>query len=279
MYNRGADTYFGRSGLQQPSGLGYDHRTREAINAVASGISSYRELASALAEAVDGTTIEIVETFEVPEPILIQNNMIRIICTGKGGLMPASAGLTLFDVKDADDCTFQNIKVFRNKAKQMFDYFMRFDWQENKKNVFIYDNYVETLSFLKCTFGWSNLTTPTVLNTAFLNDFIGQRTYISGNTHRNYQFAPRVNDYRFIEGFPHMFTITGNETEAAIELYGVGNIISNNGIFGITAGGVNTSVSIPATSQNIVTSNLVANAGAPIVFGGNIAADNLEIAL
>ena len=279
MHNRGEDTYFGRLAMIQPSGNQYDQRTREAVNAVAARISSYRELVAALAQAVDGSVLEITQKIVVPKTILIQNNKIKITCTGDGGIIPDAEGLTLFSVVDADDIILDSIKVYKNDEGVMFEWFIDFNWIEDKKNIYITNNYVESLNFMNTSFSWAKAITPVQLDTTYLNLFVGQRTYLIGNTHRNYQEAPRINATRFLKGFPHMFTLTNNETESSIEILGVGNIINSSAIFGLTDGVTNTSVYIPSTRQNVVVGNLVASGGAPVVFIDNTAANNQEIAL
>jgi hypothetical protein len=169
------------------------------------------------------------------------------------------------------------MKVYKNKLNVMFLQFIEFSWIEDKKNVYVLDNYVESLNFMNSTFDWTTAFTPITLNTVYLELFIGQRTYISGNTHRNYQDAPWINEYTFMSGYPQMYTITQNETEAAMKIFGVGNLINSNAIFGLTSGATNVSVWIPSSQQNIVTGNLVAAGGTPVVIGGNLATDNLEI--
>ena len=278
MNIKGAVSYFSRSAVPQPDGRQYEQRVREAVNTVASRITSYRELAAALINARDGSILEITEAISVPQTILIKKNRIRIFCSGRGALLPVKSDMTLFLVVDANDTTLNNLKVLRNEEGEMFKQFIEFSWVSNKKNIYVTDNYVESLNFMNSSFTLPNVAPPVTLDTATLDVLVGQRTYISGNTHRNYQPAPRINTYRFISGFPQMCTISCNETESSVEIFGVGNIISNNGIFGLTSGATTTSVYIPSTERNIVAGNLVANNGSPVVFINNTSAGNQEIA-
>jgi len=272
---RDSTGYYSRSAYPQPSGRMYGQRELEAVNAVANGISSYRDLVAALVDANDGDTIEVVEAIEVSKSILVKNNRINITCTGRGAFVPAAPDLTLFHVEDADDCNFYNIKALRSLNGTMFKYFMEFVWVDNKKNIYVSDCYAEADNFLSFKFEFTALgSSPIDLVGTNKRNFLGQRTYIRGNTHRNFSILS-IQDNYFVTGQGSMLTITENETEASIFIMGVGCIVNSNVVLGKNL--VGTSIYVPSTKRNIITDNIVDTGGAPIVIADNISANNQEI--
>ena len=280
MYGRGAQSYFNRSGNPQPDGRAYDQRVLEAVNSAAADVTSYRELVSALGNAEDGTVITISEEFAVPSTILVTKNRITFTCVGRGGLVPATLQQTLFDVVDVDDVYFYRVKVLRNKKEQSFKTFVDFDYETDKKNIYIEECYVEADTFFKSSIDINALGlsfTPTALSEsdvtdAYYENWLGQRSFIINNTHRTYEPVEQLR--RFIWGNAPggfnpaamwMTTITGNETNGYIEFTGSGNIIDSNVVLGRLdrlfppANPANHSSITAHDRHNIITSNLIRN--------------------
>ena len=257
----------------QPDGRTFNERELQAVNRVAARISSYRELAAAVINAKDGDTLTISETFEVLETIPVRKNSLTITCVGNGGLMPSTAGLTLFGVSGAYNCNFKGIKALKNPKGIEWGTFIDLTFTKSQRDTFIQDCHVEAEKFI---FAWGGLT-GAELNSTNYEDFIGSRTYIVNNVHRS-----TVNTNAFLDGNLNMATVCNNETNGYIQFTGVGTFVAENMVLGtVDVGGAPHSIHIPSTEQNMVVSNIYQSGAPPLVLNpgvGNIVANNLAIA-
>jgi len=257
----------------QPDGRTFNERELQAVNRVASRISSYRDLAAAIINAKDGDTLTISEAFEVPETIPIKKNSLTVTCVGNGGLMPSTAGLTLFDVDGAVDCLFTGVKALKNPKNIEWETFMSLVFKASQRDTLIHDCHVESGNFIVASGGL----TAAELNSTNYELFLGNRTYIMNNVHRSISSTNA-----FLDGNLNMAGICNNETNGYIQFTGVGSFVVGNMVLGtVEVGGVPHSIHIGSTEQNMVVSNIYQSGAPPLVLNpgiGNIVANNLAIA-